>query len=306
MIRTISSGSEKFLADMSRIAASTDRAQRQLSSGLRVEQPSDGPDQVSQILRVRASLAQVQSRQENLADAKTLTDTAEQALQSAVQVIERASVLASQAVTGTADADSRQAIVQEVQALQQQLVGLSQTSIAGRYVFSGDQDQSPAYSLDTSQPNGVERLLTAPATRQIEDATGMPFVMGRTAQEIFDHRNADDTLADDNVFAALQTLSAALANNDEDGLNASVSALACAGDYLNQQLAFYGAVQNRIAASTTQADQLVLQHKAQLSSLEDADLTSAILELQQSSMQQEAALAAQAQAPRTSLFDFLK
>lgn len=306
MIRGIRGGAEKFLADLERIQASTDRAQRQLSSSLRVEQPSDAPDQVSQILLVRASLAQVQSRQSNLAQAKTEADTAEQTLQSAVQMVEHASVLAAQGVTATADAASRRAIAQQVQALQQQLVGLSQTSVSGRYIFSGDQDQSPAYALDSTQANGVDRLLTASSTRQMEDATGMPFQVAHTAQDIFDHRNADDTLAADNVFAAVQTLATALNNNDQSGIESAVSALSQAGEYLNQQLAFYGTVQNRLSAASNQADQLVVQHKAELSTLEDADLTSAILELQQGNTQQQAALAARAQMPQTSLFDFLK
>ncbi|HZT30563.1 MAG TPA: flagellin [Bryobacteraceae bacterium] len=306
MIRGLNGGTDQFLADLERIQRTTEQAQRQLSSGLRVQQPSDAPDEVSQILQVRAALAQTVQRQQNLSQVKTEVDTSEQALQAAVQVVERASVLAAQGATSTADADARKNLAQEVQSLEQELVGLSRTEVSGRFVFSGDLDRSPAYTWDGGQPNGVDRLQAAPATRQIEDASGTLFTVSHTAQEIFDHRNADNTLAQDNVFAAVHSLTAALNNNDQAAIRTCMDALDKAGAYLNQQLTFYGTVQDRVAAATNQASQIQLQQQSQLSALQDADLTAAILELNQGNTQQQAALTARAQMPRTSLFDFLQ
>ena len=306
MIRSINGQADQFLADLERIQNSTERAQRQMTSGLRVAEPSDAPDQVSQILKVRASLALAQQRQSNLSLTKTEVDTAEQALQTAVQVVERGATLAAQGATGTSTDADRQIIAGEVRSLADELVGLSNTAIAGKYVFSGDHDQVPAYSRDDSASNGVDRLLVSSNTRREADASGETFLVGHTAQEIFDRRNGDDSLATGNVFAAVHNLEVALDSNDQGAILAASTALAKAGDYLNRQLAFYGTVQDRLASATTQADQIVLQQKTNLSTLQDADMTEAIMELTQGRTAQQAALAAQAQLPKTSLFDFLK
>ena len=68
----------------------------------------------------------------------------------------------------------------------------------------------------------------------------------------------------------------------------------------------YGAVQNKIEEAFNFASKLDGRLKAEFSSRRDADLTEAILELQQAEVQQEATLQARAQLRNTSLFDFLR
>src|SRR5579871_5498948 len=145
MISSINGAADQFLADLNRIQSATDRAERQLSSGLRVANPSDGPDQVSQILQLRAAMALTSQRQANLSLTQSEVAGSEQALESAVQVVEHAATLAAQGGTGTATLSDRQEIAGEASSLEEQLVGLANTSVGGRYIFSGDQDQSAAY-----------------------------------------------------------------------------------------------------------------------------------------------------------------
>jgi flagellin-like hook-associated protein FlgL len=72
-------------------------------------------------------------------------------------------------------------------------------------------------------------------------------------------------------------------------------------------LAFYGAAQNEIGQSVQYAHQEELRLKSELSRIEDADLTEAILELNQAQIHQQAALGAQARTQsKLSLFDFLR
>jgi flagellin-like hook-associated protein FlgL len=74
---------------------------------------------------------------------------------------------------------------------------------------------------------------------------------------------------------------------------------------LNQQLAFYGQVQNRVANETSFGANFETQLQTQLSGIQDADLAQAITEMQQAQTQQTAALTARGQLPKTSLFNFL-
>lgn len=305
MIPSVNPAAQLFLADLSRVQSQIDTAQRQVSSGLKISQPSDAPDELEGLMRTRADLARNQQVTNNLTEVKSEVDTSEQALQSATQIMDRIATLAAQGVNSTTTADSRQSIAQEVTGLLQQLVGLSQTAVQGRYVFSGDQSQSPSYSLDLNAPNGVDRLVTTTSTRQIADATGVSFTVGLTAQDIFDHRNPDDSTAADNVFAAVNSLRVSLQNNDPAGISNALNSLHTASDYLNTQLSFYGTVQNRVQSAQDYSSRYQVQLQTDLSNIQDADITQAALALTQGNTQLDSALAAEAKTPHTSLFDFL-
>lgn len=308
MISSIDPSAEQFLTDLARTQAKGESAQRQLSSGLKFNDASDAPDQVSDILKLRADIQRNKQIGSNLQNVKTDVDAAEQAVQTAEQLVERARVLAAQGVTGTQTADSRLATAQEVRSLHQQLVSLSATQVGTSYVFGGDNNQTAPYALDTVNPDvggGVVQVSTAQATRQIQDPLGSSFVVDRTAQQIFDDQNPPGTPAADNVFVAVNQLRVALEANDTTGLQNAEAALTQAGDYLNQQLGFYGAAQNRVAAATDLSQQLDVNLQSTLSSKQDADMTQAILDLNQAQLQEKASLTARAQVRKTSLFDYL-
>jgi flagellar hook-associated protein 3 FlgL len=305
MISSVNPAAEQFLADVSRVQSQIDQANRQISSGSKISQPSDDPGALEGLMRLRADIARNAQVSTNLAEVKSETDTAEQSLETATQLMDRVTSLASQGANTTETADQRASIATEVTGILNQLVGLSQTTVQGRYVFSGDQDQSPQYQIDLSNANGVDRLSTATATRQVQDASGVGFTTGLTAQDIFDHRNPDDSLASDNVFAAVNSLRVALTNNDQAGIATALTSLHTASDYLGTQLAFYGSVQSRISDATDFASKQQTQLQIDLGSVQDADVTQAALQLTQSTTQLQTALSAEAKIPHSSLFDFL-
>jgi flagellar hook-associated protein 3 FlgL len=300
MIPPVNATTELYLADLGRITDRMQRAQRQLSTGKRVSTVSDDPTVITSLLQTRASLQSTQQIDMNLGRVKTEVNAAEQGLESAVTIMQRVQVLGSQGVTGTQTADSRQALAIEVGSLLQQLGGISSTNVEGRYLFSGDSDQVAPYNIDITRLDAIGNYAGAPATREIQQPNGSRFSVARTAQEIFDA--ADPT---QNVFHSVDDLRVALQNNDLAGINTALAKVMSASSYLNRQLAFYGTAQNNVAAATDYGSKLEIQLKAEASTFEDADMTSAIVEFQQAQTQQQAALMIQSKMPRTSLFDFL-
>jgi flagellar hook-associated protein 3 FlgL len=296
----------EYLADLNLTQKSMDQAQAQVSSGFRVQQPSDDPAAIGGILQLQADIAQNQQTQSNLGAITSEASTADSSLQSAIQQVENAITLAAQGANSTATATDRANLADQVSGLQQSLVGISQTTVNGRYIFSGDQDTRPAYQLDPTQPNGVQQLLSAPATRQILDPNGVAISVAKTAQEIFDARNPDNTVASGNVFAAINSLQTALANNDQAGITQATSSLHAADDYLNSQLAFYGEVENRVAGASSLAQKFQIQQQADLSRLRDADIPTAAVQMSQSQVQLQATLSVEATVSQTkNLFNYL-
>jgi flagellar hook-associated protein 3 FlgL len=305
MITNLDPESSLFLADVNRIEQSLAQATAQVSSGLKISVASDAPDEIDSLLQLRADEASNTQIQSNLTLAQTDAQSADTALGASILLMDRAVTLATQGATATSTATTNAELAQEVQSLQEEMVSYSQTQVNGRYIFSGDLDGSPSYALDLNAPNGVDQLSDAAATAQIQDPAGGSFPASLTAQQIFDDQNADGTPATDNVFAALNTLRTALLNNDSDAIGASITNLQAASDHLNTSEAFYGTVEDRIQDANNFSSNYDTQLQTEVSQVQDADVTAEATDLTQANTQLQAAYQAQAEMPRTSLFQFL-
>ncbi|MBI3472013.1 MAG: hypothetical protein HY013_11715 [Candidatus Solibacter usitatus] len=306
MINGFDPANERFLAALAILQRRSQNAQAQISSGLRITGPADAPAEIADLLQVQSDLGRVDQTKKNLGRVKAEVDGAENAVAAALRLAENALTLGAQGAGSANAAIQRPLLAIQVRGLQEQLVALARTQVEGRFVFSGDTDQAPAYQLNLANPNGVDRLLTAPSTRLIQDAQGTSFAVAKTAQDIFDRRNPNDSLAADNLFAAFNDLRVALENNNQTGIQNALDRLHQASDHLNQDLAFYGDVQNRVSAANNLAEKFELQWRERLSQIQDADLPASILELTQTKTHTDAALSSQARYPRNSLFDFLR
>src|ERR1022692_3853276 len=107
MTPSINPHAEIFLSDLQQIQRRMSTAGQQLSSGLRVSVASDAPDQISSILQLRAQMAGVQQTQENLSNVTPQVDAAENSIQQAIQVLDTATSLATQAAGSTSSASQR-------------------------------------------------------------------------------------------------------------------------------------------------------------------------------------------------------
>jgi flagellar hook-associated protein 3 FlgL len=305
MVTNLSPSSEAFMANIDRVQRQVEEASRQVSSGKRVNVASDAPNDVDTILQLHTDEVRNAQIQENLGVAQADASAADGALTSATQLMDRATTLAAQGANFTLDATGRQNIAGEVQSLLEQMISISNTTVQGRYIFGGDQDSTPPYQEDLTAANGVTRLTSSVATRQVESAAGGSFAVSQSAQDIFDSRNPDDTLASSNVFASLNNLRLGLLANDPTQITAASASVQLASDHLNTAQAFYGTVENRITDATNYSSSYDVQLQTELSQKEDADVTSAALAITQGNTQLEAAFQMQAKMPHTSLFDFM-
>ena len=300
MISSLDSESLRFLSDLNQIQQRSERAQRELTSGLKINTISDAPDQIGSLWQERWELDSAKQVDANLGRVKAEVDSAQTALGSAVTLVERAQTLGSQGATGTATAQDRIEIAGEIGSVLERLVGVANTNVEGRYIFSGNNDQQPPYTVDLTQANPVSAYQGSAATRQVQNWDGARITVGKTAQEIFDAPNAQQ-----NVFVVVANLRTALLNNDQAGITTAATDLQTSGAYLNLQLASYGSLQNQVAGGLDSSKTRETQLQTALSGIQDADLTQAVTELNQAQLQQQAALQSRARLPRTTLFDFL-
>ncbi len=301
MVSNLSSRNEQFLANMDRIQGRIDRANAQVSSGLRITAASDAPDEIGPLLQSRSELAVAEQSKANLNRVKGEVDTAENALQSVIKLAERARVLGAQGQTGTQTATTRASIAAELEGVFRQIVGAANSNFDGRFLFAGNNDQVQPFTLDFSQPDGVTPYTGTAATRSVPDANGTLIPVARSGQEIF-----TSPISAQNLFGAINALRTALLANDETALASANQTLGWSLEHVNTQLTRYGHTQNDLTTAIGIAEKKALDLKTAISNIEDADLADAILELQTGQTNIPAALQAKGQEDRRTLFDFLR
>ena len=305
MISGLDANTQLLINSINSTQEDLSRAQNQISSGVRINRAADDPGAIMDLLQTRTDLARVTQSKNNLTAVQNEVQTADGVLQNAVQLLQNAGVLATQGTNANLTTSQRQTMATEIQGILAQMVTISSTQANGEYIFSGDQTGSPPYQVDSSSPTGVDQLVTSPATRLIQDPTGLTFAASKTAQEIFDARDGSGNVTSGNVFAALQNLANALLSNNTADINAAAQGINSASDYLNQQAAFYGLVENRVTNALDLAKKFQVQDQTQLSNQQDTDVASAALQVTQDNTHLNAALASASKNRTTSLFDYI-
>jgi flagellar hook-associated protein 3 FlgL len=300
MISPLNPTAQAFLAGLTQIQQRAQRAQTELTTGLQINDVTDAPDQIANLWQTRSELAQVQQVNSNLVQVGTEVNTAQSVLQTAVSLVERAETLGAQGASGTTSSETDQDLAGELGSVMQQLVAVANTTVGGRYIFSGDSDQTAPYSIDLTQASPISSYQGSAATRQALAPDGSTFAISLTAQQIFDSSDASQ-----NVFTSINTLYQALTNNDSAAASAAMPDVQNADTYLNEQLAFYGTVQDRVSSATDFGQTYATQLQTQLSGIEDANEASDITELTQAQTQLQAALESEAALPQKTLFDYL-
>ncbi len=303
----ITAASQQYLADLDATQRQMQKAQSQVSSGMQLQEASDGPYVVSEIFQLQTTLAQNKQVQSNLGTVQTQLSSADTALQNAVSQVQSALNIATEAASTTTTSDERTNLAVQVTQILQSLVSLSDTNVNGTYIFSGDQNTQPMYQVDSSQPEGVQQLFTPTSTGVIQDINGTGIAVSLTAQQIFDPQQPNNGgPASGNTFAAVNSLLTALQNNDPNAAATAVTSLQNASAYLNSQLQFYGEAQDQVTNAVNLAQQFQTQEQSQLGQVQDADIPTATLALTQAQTQEEATLSVEAKVQQMpNLFSYL-
>ncbi|HWF38104.1 MAG TPA: flagellar hook-associated protein FlgL, partial [Candidatus Acidoferrales bacterium] len=129
---------------------------QQLATGRSINSLSDNPAAAAALVANNAQSSGVDQFLSNVSDAQSKLQTSDSALNNAVQVLTTAITVGTEGANGTLSTSDRQALAQQVQGLQQQMLGLANTSYQGVYVFGGTNVTSPPFVQDQSSATGVQ------------------------------------------------------------------------------------------------------------------------------------------------------
>lgn len=281
------------LADLRRVQERLSDAQSQVSSGKRVERPSDDPLAAERATRLRDELATTSAYRTGVDESRSWLDATDGALQSLNDIVQTARQLTVQAANGATTPAARQSIKTQVDALTEQLKTTLNSAYDGRYLFSGTATDTAPYDVNSASPDAYQGDAN-PVVRQI--GPGVSVQVNVTA---------DDLLS--GLLPAMRALSSHLAANDAAALQTTdLRAIDAGLDTIVTARSQIGAVTNRVDAAGLRLDDLHDVTKAFLSTTEDADLPQALVDLSAQQNALQSALRGGSTLIQQSLMDFLR
>jgi flagellar hook-associated protein 3 FlgL len=272
-----------------------DQALQQLASGQKLNSLSDDPAAVASLIGMRMQSSANTQYLQNISSLTGSLQVADSTLSSVVEALTSAVSLGVEGANGTLTAANQQAIAQEVQGIQQQILGLANTSHDGLYLFSGTAVNTRPYVLDSSSPSGV-RYNGNNNSNSVEISDGQAMPTNLPGSQLFSNTGND-------VFQALQDLSSALENNGD--IASATTEVRSALDYVTTQRTFYGNSLARLDTAKTFLNNEQLQSSATQSDTLDVDMAQAVTDLVQTETSRNALLNAGAKVSQLSLFDYL-
>jgi flagellar hook-associated protein 3 FlgL len=113
------------------------KLQQQISTGQKIQVPSDDPIAASQTLALQGQLTFATTAQNNVQTDNSLLGATDTALGSVSSLLNSAKSLVMQGIGSSTSTTQKQALADQAGALLQQAVNLANTQFRGRYLFGG-------------------------------------------------------------------------------------------------------------------------------------------------------------------------
>ncbi|SEQ25315.1 flagellar hook-associated protein FlgL [Piscibacillus halophilus] len=274
--------------------AQMDRYMEQLSTGKKINRPSDDPIVAMRGIDYRSELTKVKQYERNMSELHNWMDTSDESLNQAGQALNRVREIMVQASNDTYEENQRGNMAKEVNEIRNHLIDLANTKVNNKYIFNGTNTTEPRFSKegelleDPKNDNGV----------MIEVSEGI---------QIRANINPSNAFSEE-LFDELNNIVSDLENPDASGDDFD-EYLTIIDDQMNELLnerADLGARMNRVDLIENRLSQQEISTSKIMSENEDAHMEEVIMHLKMQESIYRASLAGGARIIQPSLLDFLR
>ncbi len=282
-----------YINDLMRKQESIYDLHRQLSTGKRVNTPSDDPVKTDDILSTKSLLSDMGQYERNIDDGMSYLSIVEQSLDSAKDVITTLQEHAVEQASGTKDAQTRANAALVVNNLFKQLLSLANTAYDNKYVLGG-------YKVETEPFDSAGAYLGDLSKRSIKTGANTTVEIGVNGGEVF-----SGSAGGVDVFQIISDFETALNANDTTAIANAIDTLDEAFSQISNAVSDIGGKVTRLTQTKNSIVNSTLELKTTVSGLEDADLTSVISELKLSQIALEAAMTSAGKVFSINIFDYM-
>ncbi len=290
--------------------------QNQLATGKKISVPSDDPIVAARALKLRTDVSKIEQYQSNAEDAQSWMEVTESTLGSIGDVLKRVRELAVQSANGTNTASDTQKIAEEVGQLKTQLIQLSNTTYAGRYIFSGYKTDTKllnddgTYNITVDSVTGTDPVTLLPTKTEninFNIGVGDEINVNALGGDIFSAGDNARTGETAEMIEYMDTFLTQLANGDTEAVaDITLDNIDIAIENILRVRADIGARQNRIELTINRLETDNINFTKLMSTNEDVDMAETIMNLQNEENVYSASLSGGAKIIQPSLVDFLQ
>lgn len=284
---------ETYNSDIRAALERMNAAGRQVTTGKRLEKPSDDPLGTSRVLTMRSYRAATEQYSENLNVAKGVLSYSEEAMGSLHGSVQRAYALAVQGANASTDQAGRNAMAQEISDIQSRLVQIGNTrGPSGQYIFAGQDNGSAPYSA-------------AGATITFNGDTNPVLIEASPGETIQVNTIGEPMFTD--TYNKLETLKNNLLGGNVGAISGvSINDMQTAMASVNAQRGQVGAKLRQVQEYTDQYTRRVDDLTSGIADIEEVDVSEAIMNYQLAQSAYEAALTVASKGYQLSLMDFIQ
>ena len=272
--------------------------QRQVSTGKRIEKPSDDPSATLGSIGEHAETAAIDQyarATDSVASRLSVVDTV---LSDLIMQMERAQVSAASARGSSKTQIQRDAAATDLEGIRDTVFGDLNTSFNGTFVFSGSASTVAPYTRVGSGPISAYAGSTSEMVVDIYQQ--------RAVKIAFNGQLVTQGTEPQDIFAEFDDLIAAVRAGDNAGIDAGMQALQRMFERVSTAQGRVGADLRTIDEQKLRLSELRRSSVKRLSSLEDTNMAEAITGMAQADAAYRAALGAVNSVTRMSLMDYLR
>ncbi|MCS3857300.1 flagellar hook-associated protein FlgL [Salinibacter ruber] len=295
--------------EVPRLQRDISRLREQISSGKRINRPSDDPSSFATAERMKTLGNQLARREESIASARTFVDRTQQELDGLADLFTKAREDGVRAADDTRSADDRAAIANELRSIKDEVVDRMNSTQDGEYIFAGNRTDTKPF-----KENGAPNYTDGGGNPDFDPIDGdrtRPIGKNQDLTVNIDGKSLAqyDPSSGKTITGALENLINAVDPKSNTGSDPDIStALGEVEDALDHVISKgseAGAIGRRLSTAQEQVEAASLEANERRSDAEDTDLATAISELQQRQTQLQAAFQATSSSQQTSLVNFL-
>ncbi|AZN38526.1 flagellar hook-associated protein FlgL [Paenibacillus albus] len=285
--------------NLSRNLKQMDSLQDQLTTGRKINKPSDDPVGITYSLRYRTELASNGQYQKNADSAHSWLDFNDTVIGQAGDVMQRIKELTTQGSNGTNPQYALDNINNEISQLKSQLLDIANSKLNGKYVFNGQTFDKMPYDESVA---GFDAKQVVTDTGDVSYAVGVGVTLpvNLSGNEVFG-KPADT----DNVFAVLDKIISNFASGNQSGAAAQLTNLETRMNKILNARSEVGAKVNRVELMQNRLDDLEINLTDMQSKTEDADFDKLLIDSKINENIYQASLSVGAKVITPTLVDFL-
>ncbi|NGM82307.1 flagellar hook-associated protein FlgL [Paenibacillus sp. 7124] len=294
----------QLLLNLNRNARTMNDTQLQLSSGRKINKPSDDPVGITYSLRYRAELSSNEQYTKNVDSALSWLDYNDTVLGQAGDVVQRLRELTVQASTGSNPQSALDSINQEVLQLKEQLVDIANSKLNGKYIFNGEQYNTKPYDFAKGADGTYDvsqNITTDSGQIQYIVGEGVQMPINMTGNDVFGHTGDAD-----NIFTIINNISNSLTSGDLTGVSSQLDKIDTRVETILSSRAEIGAKTNRVELIRDRLSDLNINLTDLQAKTEDADYEGLIMQSKIQENIYNASLSVGAKIISTSLVDFIR